>query len=148
LELIQKLSTNIPNKKIYTHLGWIENDEQWSYLHAGGCIGSQDIEVNIDPQLSRYSLDNKLDTNDAIILSMKLFEVASYEITIPLISLVFLAPLVSIVDPNNTPKFIIWMHGLTASRKTSLAMCLLNHFGNFGNTPLMSFRDTANSIEA
>ena len=148
LELIQKLSTNIPNKKIYTHLGWIENDEQWSYLHAGGCIGSQDIEVNIDPQLSRYSLDNKLDPNDAIILSMKLFEVASYEITIPLISLVFLAPLVSIVDPNNTPKFIIWMHGLTGSRKTSLAMCLLNHFGNFGNTPLMSFRDTANSIEA
>ena len=147
IELIQKLSSSALTKEVYTHTGWVEKDGLWSYLHAGGSIGSQGLEVNIDKQLTGYQLNDSLDINIAILTSMKFIEVASEEITIPLISLAFLSPLVSIIDPNNTPKFIIWMHGLTGSRKTSLAMCLLNHFGRFGNTPLMSFRDTANSIE-
>lgn len=61
----------------------------------------------------------------------------------------YLAPLVGLIaEGNRTPNFVLWVYGLTGSRKTSASLAFLNHFGNFSsNIPPASFKDTANAIE-
>ena len=61
----------------------------------------------------------------------------------------YLAPLVGLIaEGNRTPNFVLWVYGLTGSRKTSVSLAFLNHYGNFSsNIPPASFKDTANAIE-
>lgn len=150
-DAIQSMAQNIEKKLIYTHLGFRKLEEgRWVYLYSGGCIGAEDISVEIEKALSRYTLPKQVtDLKKAVIASLSLIQIASKEVTTPLLAYTYLTPLLEAfriagIEPN----FIIWLVGISGSRKTTLALLYLCHFGNFNTkTPPASFKDTANNIE-
>ncbi len=100
--------------------------------------------------MSSYSFPKEIsDKKEAINLSLETLNLAKHDITIPLLYMTYLAPLVGLIaEGNRTPNFVLWVYGLTGSRKTSASLAFLNHFGNFSsNIPPASFKDTANAIE-
>ena len=149
--ITQQLSRNIETEVTYTHLGWtIDNEGNLMYLHSEGAVGRNDVNVDINENLSKYKLPSSIKNKEkALMATLDFLDVCDNSITVPLLAITYLAPLVSIAESiGRTPNFIIWMHGLTGSRKTSLALAILNHFGDFtSNTPPATFKDTHNSIE-
>ncbi|MHC1694079.1 MAG: hypothetical protein AB9835_02130 [Eubacteriales bacterium] len=146
---IQRLAANTASKTYYNHIGFRNIDGQWVYLHAGGCIGKDDISVDVQTYLSKYCLPES-DPNpfDSIQASIDLLELAPMEVTLPLLYLMYLAPLNEAFKICNIePSFILWLYGRSGTRKTSLATLFLNHFGEFSKSPPASFRDTINSLE-
>jgi hypothetical protein len=57
---IQELSGEIPQRRVYAHLGWRQLGDDWVYLDAGGGIGRvgrvPGVEVSLPDSLSRYKL--------------------------------------------------------------------------------------------
>lgn len=149
--ITQQLSRNIETEVTYTHLGWTRDWEgNLIYLHSEGAVGRSDINVDINENLSNYKLPSSTkNVQKALSATLDYLSVCDTSITVPLLAITYLSPLVSITEKiGRTPNFIIWLHGLTGSRKTSLALATLNHFGNFtSNTPPATFKDTHNSIE-
>lgn len=149
-DAIQNSALVVPEHRIYTHMGWRRlSYGTWVYLHNGGAIGATDVSVEIDSRLARYTLPEVVDLKSATSASIDLLKVVPHRVSIPLLALVYLAPL---VDPFKRaglePTFLLWLHGTTGSQKTSLALVMLCHFGMFaGKNPPASFKDTANSIE-
>jgi hypothetical protein len=149
---MQTMVTNgqLPEETVYTHLGWRKIGTQWIYLHAGGAIGSQ-VQVEPHKRLDRYVLPEKTDNLiDALKASLSLLELTPREITIPLLSQVYLSPLCEPLRlAGIEPGFLMWLFGPTGSMKSTLAALFLSHYGNFDNKSLpTSFRDTATSLEA
>lgn len=150
-DAIQNMAKGIKELRIFTHLGWQRlEDKKWVYLHAAGCIGSDNIIVEVEKELNKYVLPSKVnDLKKAVRASKALLEIAPKEVTMPLLAHCYLAPLNDVfrragIEPN----FLVWLFGGTGSRKTSIAMLFLCHFGKFnGKTPPASFKDTANAIE-
>ena len=141
----------VPKETVYTHLGWRKIDGKWAYLHAGGVIGGPLAQVEPHKRLLRYVLPETVDNlKDALRASLALLDVAPREITIPLLALVFLAPLCEPLRVAGIePGFMVWMFGQTGSMKSTLAALFLSHFGRFDNKSLpASFRDTAASLES
>ena len=149
-DCVQQISKDIDINTIYSHTGWTVQDNKYIYLHSKGGIGSDNINTDIPLELSGYSFPKEVrDKKEAIDLSLETLNLAKYDITIPLLSMTYLAPLVGLIpEGNRTPNFVLWVYGLTGSRKTSASLAFLNHFGNFSsNIPPASFKDTANAIE-
>jgi len=147
---IQSFARDAIRETIYTHLGWREVNDKWVFLYYDGCIGADDVTVDVDKVLSRYSLsDQGYDLADAARASLALLDVAPLDVTIPLLALTYLSPLCEpLRQAKKEPNFLVWLHGTTGSRKTSLSMLFLSHFGNFvRDNPPASFRDTANALE-
>lgn len=141
---------HVPEDTIYTHLGWRKIDGKWCYLHAGGVVGGPQAEVEPHKRLRRYVLPEKVDdVKEALKASLDLLNVAPREITIPLLALVYLAPLCEPLRiAGIEPGFMVWMFGPTGSMKSTLAALFLSHYGRFDNKSLpASFRDTAASLE-
>lgn len=149
LEVLEILVVNSVTKKISDHIGWFKDNEKYSYFHTRGVIGDSDKEVDIGEHLSNYFLQSKIvDIQKACQASLKLLEVADYEVTVPLLGLVYLSPLLqAIKDVGKMPEFVVWLFGTTGSRKTSLARVFLSHFGDFTNRLPATFNDTYASIE-
>lgn len=149
-DCVQQISKDIDINTIYSHTGWTVQDNKYIYLHSKGGIGSDNINTDIPLELSGYSFPKEVrDKKEAIDLSLETLNLAKHDITIPLLSMTYLAPLVGLIaEWNRTPNFVLWVYGLTGSRKTSASLAFLNHFGNFSsNIPPASFKDTANAIE-
>jgi hypothetical protein len=150
-DAIQSLALNIEKRHIYTHLGFRKLvDGRWIYLYSGGCIGTENISVDIEKALSRYTLPKETkDIKKAALASLALIETAPTEVTSTLLAYTYLTPLLEVFKiAGIEPNFVIWMLGISGSRKTTLGLLYLCHFGNFNNkTPPASFRDTANNIE-
>ena len=149
-DCVQQISKDIDINTIYSHTGWTVQDNKYIYLHSKGGIGSDNINTDIPLELSGYSFPKEVrDKKEAIDLSLETLNLAKNDITIPLLSMTYLAPLVGLIaEGNRTPNFVLWVYGLTGSRKTSASLAFLNHFGNFSsNIPPASFKDTANAIE-
>ena len=149
-DCVQQISKDIDINTIYSHTGWTVQDNKYIYLHSKGGIGSDNINTDIPLELSGYSFPKEVrDKKEAVDLSLETLNLAKYDITIPLLSMTYLAPLVGLIaEGNRTPNFVLWVYGLTGSRKTSASLAFLNHFGNFSsNIPPASFKDTANAIE-
>lgn len=149
-DCVQLISKDIDINTIYSHTGWTVQDNKYIYLHSKGGIGSDNINTDIPLELSGYSFPKEVrDKKEAIDLSLETLNLAKHDITIPLLSMTYLAPLVGLIaEGNRTPNFVLWVYGLTGSRKTSASLAFLNHFGNFSsNIPPASFKDTANAIE-
>lgn len=149
-DFVQQISKDIDINTIYSHTGWTVQDNKYIYLHSKGGIGSDNINTDIPLELSGYSFPKEVrDKKEAIDLSLETLNLAKHDITIPLLSMTYLAPLVGLIaEGNRTPNFVLWVYGLTGSRKTSASLAFLNHFGNFSsNIPPASFKDTANAIE-
>lgn len=149
-DCVQQISKDIDINTIYSHTGWTVQDNKHIYLHSKGGIGLDNVKTDISAELSSYSFPKEIsDKKDAINLSLETLNLAKHDITIPLLSMTYLAPLVGLIaEGNRTPNFVLWVYGLTGSRKTSASLAFLNHFGNFSsNIPPASFKDTANAIE-
>jgi hypothetical protein len=149
----QLISTDCERDYIYAHLGWRKIYGEWIYLHAGGAIGKENITVKLESnQLERYQLpaDEEVDLKQAALASLELLKTADLEVTLPLISMVGLAPLCEPLRlAGIEPAFVLWLVGPSGSRKSSLAACYHSHFGLFssGKDLPASFRDTMNAIE-
>jgi hypothetical protein len=146
-DAIQHLSnkSGIRQRKIYEHTGWRRKDDGWIYLHAGGAIGCQDVEVHLDAPLDRYRLPEAKDIKEAVKCSLNLLEIAPHTVTVPLLSAVALAPLCEVLRPD----FALWLFGATGSMKTTLATLFISHFGDFLKENVLpgSWESTGNALE-
>lgn len=138
-------------KTIYTHTGWRKIGGKWSYLYQGGCIGSEDTTVEMEPGLDAYSLNNipdDISPVDAAISSFNISTVIDERVAVPLLAFTYLAPLCEfLARVGNQPAFILLLRGTTNTRKSTAAALALSHFGQFSTkTPPSSFMDTANSV--
>ncbi|KZZ85047.1 bifunctional DNA primase/polymerase [Bacillus sp. SJS] len=150
-DAIQNMGVSTEKHRIFTHMGWRkQKDDNWIYLHSGGCIGAENISIEIEKELDRYILPNVVsDPVKAARASLRLLKVAPLHITIPLLAITYLAPLGEpFRQAGIEPNFVVWLHGTTGSRKTSLGQLFLSHFGKFvSKNPPASFKDTANALE-
>ncbi len=140
----------IPETKIYCHLGWRQIENRWAYLHAGGAVGSEAVEVEITDKLQKYVLpEDKGDVKQALKTSLSLLELGQKRILYPLYALVWLTPLAEVLKKAGAePGFVTYLWGTTGSFKSTLIALLLSHYGNFEPKGLpANFRSTAKSIE-
>ena len=133
------------NEYIYTHTGWRKVGGKWLFLHAGGAIGGEDVRVELDGKLNRYSLP----TEGEHAAALDVFRLAPAEIIYTLIGLAFLSPLNEFFrQAGCEPSFVLYLLGITGAMKSTLAAAALSFFGAFDNKSLpSSFKDTANSLE-
>lgn len=137
-------------KTIYIHTGWRNIQGKWAYLYHGGAIGADNISVELEGALTRYSLpEASKDYKEAAMTSFKTLDIAPLEVTLPLLALTYLTPLNEFFrQAECEPAFTLWLVGKSGSRKSTIASIFLSHFGSFSETSLpFSFRDTQNSLE-
>jgi len=142
--------SGIPESTIFTHLGWRKINNSWVFLHAGGAIGAEMVEVEIPDRLKRYSLpEGEGDVAAAIKASLSLLDFGPKKVMFPLFALVWLAPLCEpLRQAGIEPGFIMYLWGKTGSFKSSILAVLLSHYGDFGPKTLpASFKDTSFSVE-
>lgn len=127
---IQRLSEDIVERRVYTHLGWREFDVGWAYLHAGGAIGADgvipDIEVSLHGGLADYKLPpppQGAALVEAVRASLRLLDLAKDRITFPSLATVYRAPL----GPSD---FTTWLAGETGSLKSELTALMQGHWGS------------------
>ena len=140
----------IPESTIFTHLGWRKVNGSWAFLHSGGAVGSEAVEVEISDRLRRYSLPPEAgDIKEALRASLTLRGLGPKRIIIPLYALVWLPPLLEpLRQAGIEPGFVTYIWGTTGSFKSTLIALFLSHYGNFSPKSLpASFRDTPKSIE-
>ncbi|MCX8206692.1 MAG: DUF927 domain-containing protein [Methanothrix sp.] len=149
--LLQKMAQNgIPESSVYTFLGWKHIDGKWIYLHAGGAIGAENVEIELPAKLQNYRLPETVpDLNAAIKAVIDLFDAGPARIMYPLVSMAFLSPL---MEPFRMagiePGVLMYLWGPSGSRKSTIIALVLCMFGRFDNKTLpASFRDTPMSIE-
>lgn len=150
-EAVKLLSADAVTRRMYAHTGWREitgEAGERAYLHAGGAVGAEGVEVELEPGLERYALPLDVpegeDLARAVEVSLGFMELASIRVTAPLLSAAYLAPLSEMIVPD----FALWLWGGTGSFKSTLAALLLSHFGDFTETSLpLSFESTANALE-
>jgi len=147
---IQELSgPEIPERQVFTHLGWRKIGGAWHFLHAGGAVGPNGAvdNVEVDPpcELSAYRLPAPSvgeELRAALRASLRLLEVAPDRVSIPLFSMIWRAPL-------GDSGFSGYLVGRTGLYKTSVAALVQSHFGaelDFGNLPA-DWKSTANYLE-
>ncbi|MUT64929.1 bifunctional DNA primase/polymerase [Paenibacillus sp. NEAU-GSW1] len=146
---IQSTASEAVLERIYAHLGWVEIDGSWAYLHAGGALGVPNIKVEPNEKLKNFVLSAKAaNAKKAMEASLRLLDIAPHRITLVLWAMVFLAPLCEWLRlVRLEPKFLVWFHGYTGSRKTTYAKLMTCHFGDLLEHPPASFKDTANTVE-
>ena len=145
---IQTLSSDaVKQRWVYTHTGWREIDGELVYLTHSSALGAKNIEITLTrPELQMYQLPMEPgNVAEAVRLSLSFLDVAPRQVTWPLWSAMYLAPLASIRDPD----FIIWLYGTTGSLKSSIAALALNHYGpdfDYNRLPA-SWEDTITTLE-
>ncbi|MBF0344303.1 MAG: hypothetical protein HQL06_08740 [Nitrospirae bacterium] len=135
----------------HTETGWIDINGVPVYLtSSGGITANQvenDITVELPMDLNRYNIPlSPINEKEAIETSFSFLDIGNRSVTLPLLAFLYLAPLTSLLEPK--PNFSGYLFGRSGSFKTTIAMLLLSHFGDFnGVDGLCNFEDTANKIE-
>lgn len=153
---IQTLShsqgATVERRTVYTHTGWRRIGGDWVYLHGGGALGATGPVAGIETDLrdlARYTLPNPSQTAQerlqAAQASSRYLNLADLEITLPLLSVAFLAPFAQALNVD----FMIWLEAPSQSQKSSIAAVALAHFGAaIDRTSLTAnWTATAGSIE-
>ncbi len=125
---IQTLSVQgMESKRVYSHSGWRVIDKKHVYLHGGGAIGADDIEVELPGALAEYVLpdDDAVSCVDGMRASIELLDIAPMRVTAPIWATIYLGPLVEILQPA----FTVWFQGPSGSKKSTETGLFLNHFG-------------------
>lgn len=139
----------------YGHTGWRRIGGKWAYLYQGGAIGAEDVTVNLGSGLSRYRLDgngaegfDQIPYETAAGVTMRILDVVPPRISVPLLGVMFLAPLREFLDATGVgPTFALFLLGGTGSHKSTVSSLALSHFGDFNRHCLpASFHSTANYI--
>jgi len=141
---IQAHSQGLKRRTVYAHSGWREINGVWQYLHGGGAIGpGEQVEVDLGENLYLYRLPMPGGI-EAAQASLRFLEIGPWEITVPLIACVYLAPFADLLKID----FSLWLYGPTGSLKSTLAALALCHYGDFNRLSLPgSWLSTANSLE-
>lgn len=152
-EAIQRLSPDIPQRRVYTHVGWARLDGHgWTYLHAGGGIAASgkvtDVAVRLKAPADRLHLPDPPDgdaLHEAVRLTLDALRVAPDRIMLPLLGAVWRAVLNAIL-PADT---VVGLVGPTGVLKSELAALAQRAFGpDFDRTRLPgAWSATANFVE-
>ena len=146
---IEKMSqAGIPTTKKYTHIGWEKIDDKWVYLHAGGAVGADSIDVELPSTLSGYKLPKEVkDLKASVRAVFTLKDVGPHNITYPGLSFALLSPLMEMFRHVDLEPGVLWyIWGYTNSGKSTLLALLMCLFGRFSAKSLpASFLDTAKS---
>ncbi|MDD5734867.1 MAG: DUF3854 domain-containing protein [Methanothrix soehngenii] len=140
----------IPESTVFTHLGWRKIKGSWAFLHAGGAVGSEAVEVEISDRLRKYSLPEETgDIKKALEASLSLLELGPPGIMYPLYALVWLTSLCEpLRQAGIEPSHVTYLWGTTGSFKSTLIALMLSHYGSFEPKGLpANFRDSPKSIE-
>lgn len=152
---IQTLSGDIPQRDIFSHLGWRKICNDWVYLHRGGALGEDGpvdgIEVSFGDArstLNSYCLPvppEGEELKEAIKASLGLIDLAPDSVTIPLLGAVYRAPLNEILPADLS----IHIEGTTGCFKTEIAALMQAHYGKeFKGTHLPgNWTSTGNALE-
>ena len=138
------------HKTIFTHTGWRKINDKWCFLHAGGAIGADDVEVRLEGNLNRYCFpETSGDMTECNNAFRSVFGAADKKMMLPFIGQVFLTPLNEFLrQAGHEPSFVLNYVGRTQSRKSTLAALMLSFFGSFTAASLpANFKDTANALE-
>ncbi|KFN39999.1 hypothetical protein KN63_00755 [Smithella sp. F21] len=159
---MQKNSHGHKVKTIFAQTGWKFIKGKPYFLHGAGAVGAEpgmDISVKLDTEIQRYSLplppplDKQEEAADFLELerrgletSLTFLDIGKREITYPLFSSIWLAPMISILDcPVN---FSYYVQGPARSYKTSVLLLVLSFFGQFNKAQkLANFTNTEVAIE-
>lgn len=138
-------------KTVYSHCGWRRINGKWAYLHQGGCIGAEGVNVDMAGKLSDYTLSGwpeGMSEEDAAISSYSLTTLLPEYISVPLLGITYLSPLCEFLNQALIPpSFVPALIGRHGTHKTGIAALYLNHFGRFGNRAMpANFMHTANAI--
>jgi hypothetical protein len=145
---IQELSGSVPRRSIYEHTGWRILDGVPAFLHAGGAIGPNGpvpgTETDIQDLLHMVRFPDPLpsgeELQDAIAASLRILDLLPGPITIPLLGLVYRAPL-------GSTDLAMHLAGATGSGKSELAALAMQHYGaGFTRKNLPSWASTANAL--
>jgi hypothetical protein len=147
---IQVLSPDPVTRTVYTHTGWRELSDKWTYLHGAGAIDADGeithMEVSLPPSLKHFKLElppTDEDLRIAVHASLRVLELAPYRVTVPVYG-AWARVLLGEAD------FAEYLYGATGRFKTELAVLMQQHFGaGFISKHLpASFTNTVNVNEA
>ena len=135
----------------HCHSGYVndQNGKPIAYLHAGGSIGNQGINCELDGALHQYMLSGCSSSEDesktAFLASLSLLQAHRESVTYPLLSFVYLAPIAQInKEVNGESGFCLYLRGKTQNGKSTLSALAMSHFGEFtSTTPPTSFESTS-----
>lgn len=153
IQTISNKASPVERRTLYAHTGWRLINGNWVYLHGGGGLGATGPVAGIETELgdlARYALPEPSKTKqerlEAAQASSGYLGMASLEITLPLLSCAFLAPLSQALNVD----FMLWLEAPSQSQKSSIAAVVLAHFGAaIDRTSLTAnWTGTANSMEA
>ena len=149
--IMEAAGGNVDEATIYQHCGWRKIGGRWCYLYQGGCIGSENVTVDLGVGLERYGLDcieEGITQEEAALTSGSLASLINPRVGVPMLGVTYLAPLMEFLERGGySPSFITMLKGGSGTRKTSAATLFLSHFGNFNyDRAPASFSDTANTV--
>jgi Cdc6-like AAA superfamily ATPase len=126
-EAIQRLSTEIAFRHVFQHLGWTEVEGKHVYLTHAGAVGLGDrVTVELPPSLEAYALPCfPQDPEAALTTSLKFLHLAPLTVTVPILAVVYGAPLVSFISAGYT----LWLYGPSGTGKTTILTEALRHYG-------------------
>ena len=153
IQTISNKEGDVERRTLYTQTGWRRIGGAWVYLHGGGGLGATGAVAGIETDLgefARYTLPDPSKTakerHTAAQASSGYLNLASLEITLPLLSCAFLAPLAQALKVD----FTLWLEAPSQSQKSSIAAVALAHFGATIDRASLTanWTATANSLEA
>jgi len=145
---IQVMSKNTLYTGTYTHTGWRKINENMFFLSHGSAIGGDNVDVQLAKETARYSIPAVPEEEIlAIKTSLSFLDIGNRDVTLPLLTAAYIAPLTSLFSDFQPMNFSFYSYGQTGTFKTTLAVLVLGHFGNFNATSLPNLEDTANSVE-
>jgi len=157
IHLYSKIKANgdIPRQRIYRYTGWKKINDSWHYLSGSGAITSQglihDVQVDLGHgHMANYTLPDPL-IGDPLIQAatemLTLLDVCPNKkhIGVALLAAIARAPL----GECHCTDYVIWLHGPTGSKKSSIAALALAAFGDFtARTFPANWSDTITDAEA
>lgn len=142
---IQTTADAADRRTVYSVTGWRKADGQWQFFMPG----DENQTVCLPGRMRGYGMERRCDDQDvATALNLLRSGLAPAEVLYTMTAFAFLSPLNHFLKlAGHEPKFVLFLVGVTGSRKSTLAALFLSFFGRFTGTELpLSFRDTANSI--
>lgn len=140
-EFVRDQLDGVPCGSVLYDPGWQIVNGQRMFVHNGLDAG-ENILVDADRE---FFCEPGISPAEAFKNALRLADVGNWAVTVPLLLNALLGPLFSLFkDAGVSPGFVVFLHGVSGSLKSSLAKVLYNCFKN---TRFNTFRDTAAAID-
>ncbi len=146
-EYISHQAKGVPEEMKYDFIGWHYISNRYIYLHGGGAIGGDNLQITGDK--SKYLRTNlDLSPKDTYRHLLESLNIGNPEITLPIFAYNLLSLMTTMFkEAGKEPKFVLWLHGITGSRKTTLAKYFCNIFGSSSENIPATFKDTRSALD-